>query len=96
MRNRFRVLTLLTIAAAVIALPIFIAVSSRARAPRAAEPATPVMAATVVAVPAVVQSGSGVTQPVPEGATLFVVGAVLIGVAAAVRRSARPGLRARE
>jgi hypothetical protein len=90
MRNRFRVLILVGLIGAIV-VPVVIALTSKTGTPRAAEPATAVMAATVVAAPVVVQSASGVAQPLPEGAALFIVGAVLIGAAAAVRRSSRSG-----
>jgi hypothetical protein len=76
---------------ATVIIPVAFALSSDAKQPTTVEPPPAVMAATVVAAPSVVPSMSGLTRPVPEVAALFVVGTMLIGVAAAVRRSSKQG-----
>jgi hypothetical protein len=94
MRNRFRALMLVGFLTAVV-IPVAFALSYDADQPATVDTSPAVMAATVVAAPSVVPSASGLARPFPEVAVLFVVGAALIGVAAAVRRTSKHGLGVR-
>ena len=93
MRKRYRVLLLAAIVAAFI-VPVGFALSleSGAATPHVRYGATVTAPAanTVISAPVVhylPAPGSSSNQPVPEGAKLFVVGTVLFGLAAVVRRA---------
>jgi hypothetical protein len=92
-RKRFRVLLFAAIVAAV-AVPVGFALSLESDTPRTYHPVRPVavttsstvVASTVVVAPAVTRADSSPRQ-VPDAAKLFLVGTVLFGLAAAVRRA---------
>jgi hypothetical protein len=93
MRKRYRVLLLAAIVAAFI-VPVGFALSLESSATTATyaryvAPA-PVAHAAVVApalMPARQSTARSSTDPVPDGAKLFAVGTVLVGLAAAVRKA---------
>jgi len=92
MRKRFRVLLLASIVAAVV-VPVGFALSLESGPSRIALSRS--VATTTVssaqAAPAVVPLGystiASIVSPLPDGAKLFFVGTVLIGLAAAVRKA---------
>jgi hypothetical protein len=91
MRKRFRVLLLAAIVAAAV-VPFGFALSMQT-APRSARSSQGVLATTtpVSAAGALVRSGdsphASILRPMPDWAALFFAGAVLFGVAAAVRKA---------
>lgn len=89
MRKRYRVLLLAAIVAAVI-VPVGFALSLEAEPPIAPMHAPMIIAtASTAAAPALVRTEPAFADvSVPDGAKLFVVGTMLFGLAAAVRRAA--------
>lgn len=89
MRKRYRVLLLAAIVAAVV-VPVGFALSLETP-PALARTHAPVIVATAstAAAPALVRTAPAFVEvSVPDGAKLFVVGTMLFGLAAAVRRAA--------
>lgn len=89
MRKRYRVLLLAAIVAAVV-VPVGFALSLETQ-PASLHVHAPVIVATAstAAAPALVRTEPGLADvSVPDGAKLFVVGTMLFGLAAAVRRAA--------
>ncbi len=89
MRKRYRVLLLAAIVAAVV-VPVGFALSLEAP-PAMAHAQAPVIVATATtaAAPVLVRTAPAFADvSVPDGAKLFVVGTMLFGLAAAVRRAA--------
>src|SRR4051812_41774235 len=93
-RKRFRVLLFAAIVAAVV-VPVGFALSLESETPRtyhgvravaAVSTSSSVVASAVVVAPAATRTDSSSRQ-VPDAAKLFLVGTVLFGLAAAVRRA---------
>jgi hypothetical protein len=92
MRKRYRVLILAAIIAAVV-VPVGFALSQEADSPTIAPvaPGEAVVATIATATPVVLtgEHASGFEMPsIPDGAKLLVIGTVLCGIAAAMRRAA--------
>jgi hypothetical protein len=88
MRKRFRVLILAAIIAAVV-VPVGFALSREADVMPTRHPNGVALAASTIATPAVVipiATDTASFPAVPEGAKLILVGTVLFGLAAAMRR----------
>jgi ABC-type anion transport system duplicated permease subunit len=91
MRKRYRVLLLAAIVAAVV-VPVGFALSLESAPSAVHVPTATVVAAapSAVAMPTLVhaESPTDLPRPVPDGAKLLVVGTMLFGLAAVVRRAA--------
>ena len=90
MRKRFRVLILAAIVAAVV-VPVGFALSLESDAATTRVTRGEIVASTSANLPVIMTAETVTSTPflpaVPDGAKLFVVGTVLFGLAAAVRRS---------